>query len=78
MCTLISILLVFLFSKFLTLNLIFRGILSTYKELCTLVIDLNRPELLYKFIQLANYDKKKVITFHLMIVISFIVICFIY
>lgn len=38
-----------------------RGILSTYKELCSLVIDLNRPKLLYKFIQLANYDKKKVI-----------------
>ncbi|VVC26099.1 Hypothetical protein CINCED_3A017518 [Cinara cedri] len=35
------------------------GILSTYKELCSLVIDLNRPELLYKFIQLANFDKKK-------------------
>ncbi|KAL5241701.1 hypothetical protein ACI65C_009111 [Semiaphis heraclei] len=35
------------------------GILSTYKELCSLVIDLNRPKLLYKFIQLANYDKKK-------------------
>lgn len=35
------------------------GILSTYKELCSLVIDLNRPKLLYKFIQLANYNKKK-------------------
>jgi len=41
-------------------NLFFRGILSTYKELCSLVIDLNRPKLLYKFIQLANYNKKKV------------------
>ncbi|XP_050429969.1 proteasome adapter and scaffold protein ECM29 [Adelges cooleyi] len=35
------------------------GILSTYKELCSLVTDLNRPKLLYKFIQLANYNKKK-------------------
>lgn len=42
-------------------NLINRGILSTYKELCSLVTDLNRPKLLYKFIQLANYNKKKVI-----------------
>lgn len=40
---------------------IYRGILSTYKELCSLVTDLNRPKLLYKFIQLANYNKKKVI-----------------
>ncbi|XP_050523366.1 proteasome adapter and scaffold protein ECM29 isoform X2 [Daktulosphaira vitifoliae] len=35
------------------------GILSTYKELCSLVTDLSRPKLLYKFIQLANYNKKK-------------------
>lgn len=46
------------------LHLFFSGILSTYKELCSLVIDLNRPELLYKFIQLANYDKKKVIIYY--------------
>ena len=32
-----------------------RGNLSTYKELCSLASDLNRPDLVYKFMHLANH-----------------------
>jgi len=29
--------------------------LSTYKELCSLASDLNQPDLVYKFMNLANH-----------------------
>ena len=32
-----------------------RGNLSTYKELCSLASDLNQPDLIYKFMHLANH-----------------------
>ncbi|XP_031556184.1 proteasome adapter and scaffold protein ECM29-like [Actinia tenebrosa] len=32
------------------------GGLSTYKELCSLASDLNQPDLIYKFMHLANHD----------------------
>lgn len=32
------------------------GNLSTYKELCSLASDLNQPEMLYSFMQLANHN----------------------
>ncbi|PSN33838.1 Proteasome-associated protein ECM29 [Blattella germanica] len=32
------------------------GNLSTYKELCSLASDLNKPDLVYKFMQLANHN----------------------
>lgn len=34
----------------------FRGTLSTYKELCSLASDLNKPDLVYQFMQLANHN----------------------
>lgn len=41
------------------------GNLSTYKELCSLASDLNQPDLIYKFMHLANHNaiwnSKKVI-----------------
>jgi len=33
-----------------------RGKLSTYKELCSLASDLNQPDLVYKFMALANHN----------------------
>nr|CAD7265678.1 unnamed protein product [Timema shepardi] len=33
-----------------------RGNLSTYKELCSLASDLNQPDLIYKFMHLANHN----------------------
>ena len=30
--------------------------LSTYRELCSLASDLNQPDLVYKFMHLANYN----------------------
>lgn len=46
---------------------IFRANLSTYKELCSLASDLNQPDLIYKFMQLANHhsqwNSKKVYIF---------------
>ena len=42
----------------------FRFSLTTYKELCSLASDLNQPDLIYKFMHLANHnaiwDSKKV------------------
>uniref|UniRef100_A0A915BK96 Proteasome-associated protein ECM29-like protein n=4 Tax=Parascaris TaxID=6254 RepID=A0A915BK96_PARUN len=32
------------------------GSLTTYQELCSLATDLNQPELMYKFLQLANHN----------------------
>jgi proteasome component ECM29 len=32
------------------------GNISTYKELCSLATDLNQPDLVYKFMHLANYN----------------------
>lgn len=32
------------------------GSLSTYKELCALASDLNQPEMIYQFMQLANHN----------------------
>ncbi|XP_069674508.1 proteasome adapter and scaffold protein ECM29 isoform X2 [Periplaneta americana] len=32
------------------------GNLSTYKELCSLASDLNKPDLIYKFMQIANHN----------------------
>lgn len=34
----------------------FRGNLSTYKELCSFASDLNQPDLIYKFMHLANHN----------------------
>lgn len=34
----------------------FRGNLSTYKELCSLASDLNKPDLVYQFMHLANHN----------------------
>ena len=34
----------------------FRGGLSTYKELCAIASDLNQPDLIYKFMHLANHN----------------------
>lgn len=33
----------------------FRGGLSTYKELCSIANELNQPDLIYKFMHLANH-----------------------
>ena len=33
-----------------------RGQLSTYRELCSLATDLNQPDLIYKFMNLANHN----------------------
>ena len=33
----------------------FRGNVSTYKELCSLASDLNKPDLVYKFMHLVNH-----------------------
>ena len=41
---------IYLFSGF------FRGSLSTYKELCSLASSLNQPDLVYKFMNLANHS----------------------
>jgi len=30
--------------------------MSTYKELCTIATDLYQPDLIYKFMQLANHN----------------------
>lgn len=32
------------------------GQLSTYRELCSLASDLNQPDLVYKFMNLANHN----------------------
>jgi hypothetical protein len=32
------------------------GNLSTYKELCSLATDMGQPDLVYKFMHLANYN----------------------
>ena len=37
-------------------TLFFRGGLSTYKELCSIASDLNQPDLIYKFMHLANHN----------------------
>lgn len=34
----------------------FRGNITTYKELCSLASDLNQPEMIYQFMQLANHN----------------------
>ena len=34
----------------------FRGGISTYKELCSIASDLNQPDLIYKFMHLANHN----------------------
>lgn len=36
--------------------LLFRGKLTTYKELCSLASDLNKPDLIYQFMNLANHN----------------------
>lgn len=35
---------------------LFRGNLTTYKELCSLASDLNKPDLIYQFMHLANHN----------------------
>ena len=37
-------------------NVAFRGKLSTYKELCSLATSMNKPDLMYKFMNLANHN----------------------
>lgn len=39
-----------------SLSLFLRKGLSTYKELCSLASDLNKPDLIYKFMHLANHN----------------------
>ena len=34
----------------------YRGQLSTYRELCSLATDMNQPDLIYKFMHLANHN----------------------
>jgi len=34
----------------------FRGSISTYKDLCSLASELNQPDLIYQFMQLANHN----------------------
>ena len=34
----------------------FRSSLSTYRELCSMATDLNQPDLIYKFMHLANHN----------------------
>ncbi|VIO98641.1 Uncharacterized protein BM_BM3047 [Brugia malayi] len=47
--------------------------LTTYKELCNLATDLNQPDLIYKFMQLANHNilwnSKKISSFNLFSII---------
>lgn len=40
----------------LTMELHCRENLTSYKELCNLATDLNQPDLIYKFMQLANHN----------------------
>ena len=35
---------------------VYRSGLSTYKELCAIANDLNQPDLIYKFMHLANHN----------------------
>lgn len=35
---------------------VFRGNLTTYKEICSLASDLNKPDLIFKFMHLANHN----------------------
>jgi len=35
--------------------LYYRQNMSTYKELCSIANDLNQPDLIYKFLHLANH-----------------------
>ncbi len=47
---------VFFHSSYIVLIFYFgRQGLSTYKELCALASDLNQPDLVYKFMNLANH-----------------------
>lgn len=41
--------------KFLFLTFLSSHGLTTYKELCSLASDLNQPDLVYKFMNLANH-----------------------
>lgn len=50
---LISIVFLIFFSSSLVLN---SGNITTYKELCSLASDLNKPEMIYQFMQLANHN----------------------
>lgn len=34
-----------------------RSGLTTYKELCNMATDLGRPELVYKFMEIANHSR---------------------
>ena len=48
-------------------NCLRRQNLSTYRELCSIANDLNQPDLIYKFMHLANHNaswnSKKVLIF---------------
>lgn len=37
-------------------DFLYSGNITTYKELCSLASDLNQPEMIYKFMQLANHN----------------------
>ncbi len=58
----------------------FRSRLTTYKELCSLASDLNQPDLIYKFMHLANHNalwnSKKVSVYHSSAIIHNI-LCFV-
>lgn len=36
--------------------MVFSGNITTYKELCSLASDMNQPEMIYQFMQLANHN----------------------
>ena len=42
--------------KYNILFTMYRSSLSTYKELCAIANDLNQPDLIYKFMHLANHN----------------------
>jgi len=44
------------FYLFTSLFCFYSGQLSTYRELCSLATDLNQPDLIYKFMHLANHN----------------------
>ena len=41
---------------YINMHCCFRQNLSTYKELCSIANDLNQPDLIYKFMHLANHN----------------------
>lgn len=40
----------------MTFVFVYSGGISTYRELCSIANDLNQPDLIYKFMHLANHN----------------------